>query len=253
MLRIIVLAALLLITGCTSNGNMTQKQVTPNQVPPKPIHQTRIETHAHTATPNSILTQASSTASDRVGKSSIMMKQAPIDPSNWFDWLNGQLPVKTPTNQAPITQAPTNQAPTNQTPTNQTPAKQPADQTNNASQFEQQVLDLVNKERSKVGLNSLSMNSKLSNMAMVKAKDMYDNNYFDHNSPTHGSPFDMMKKFGITYTTAGENIAKGQGSPTQVMNDWMNSPGHKANILKNSFTQIGIAYYNGEWVQEFIG
>ncbi|MNE87901.1 Cysteine-rich secretory protein family protein [compost metagenome] len=97
------------------------------------------------------------------------------------------------------------------------------------------------------------MNSELSNMAMVKAKDMYDNNYFDHNSPTYGSPFDMMREFGITYRSAGENIAKGQSSPQQVMNDWMNSPGHKANILKNSFTQIGIAYYNGAWVQEFIG
>jgi uncharacterized protein YkwD len=97
------------------------------------------------------------------------------------------------------------------------------------------------------------MNSELSKVAMVKAQDMYNNNYFDHNSPTYGSPFDMIKKFGIVSTTAGENIAKGQSSPTQVMNEWMNSPGHKANILNTSFTQIGIAYYNGEWVQEFIG
>lgn len=90
-------------------------------------------------------------------------------------------------------------------------------------------------------------------MAMVKAKDMYDNNYFSHNSPTYGSPFDMMKQFGISYRAAGENIASGQSSPAQVMNDWMNSPGHRANILNSSFSKIGVAYYNGEWVQEFIG
>lgn len=231
MFRIIVLAGLLLITGCTANNNVTQKQVTP--------HQTRIETKttkAHNTTPNSNMTQASSITS-RNGKSPISMKQVPdSSSSNRFDWLNGdQTSVKNPMNQAP--------------------AKTTTDETTKTSQsqFEQQVLDLVNQERSKVGLKSLSMNSELSKMAMVKAKDMYDNNYFDHNSPKHGSPFDMMKEFGIQYSSAGENIAKGQNSPTQVMNDWMNSPGHKANILKDSFTQIGIAYYNGEWVQEFIG
>ncbi|MNP03408.1 Cysteine-rich secretory protein family protein [compost metagenome] len=90
-------------------------------------------------------------------------------------------------------------------------------------------------------------------MAMAKAKDMYDNNYFDHQSPTYGSPFDMMKAFGISYSSAGENIAKGQKSAEEVMNQWMNSPGHRANILNSSFTEIGIALYNTEWVQEFIG
>ncbi len=63
----------------------------------------------------------------------------------------------------------------------------------------------------------------------------------------------MMKSFGISFNTAGENIAKGQTSPQQVMNDWMNSAGHRANILNSSFTKIGVAEYNGEWVQEFIG
>jgi uncharacterized protein YkwD len=62
-----------------------------------------------------------------------------------------------------------------------------------------------------------------------------------------------MKSFGIAYKWAGENIAKGQRSPLEVMNAWMNSPGHKANILSVNFTQIGIAYYNTEWVQAFIG
>ncbi|WP_244209190.1 CAP domain-containing protein [Paenibacillus ferrarius] len=111
----------------------------------------------------------------------------------------------------------------------------------------------MNQERTKAGLNSISLNSSLSKVAMAKAQDMYNNNYFDHQSPTYGSPFDMMTAFGVTYNSAGENIAKGQTSPTEVMNQWMSSPGHRANILNSSYTQIGIAYYNGEWVQEFIG
>jgi uncharacterized protein YkwD len=63
----------------------------------------------------------------------------------------------------------------------------------------------------------------LSKVALGKAQDMYKNKYFDHNSPTFGSPFDMMKKFGVSFKAAGENIANGQTSPQQVMNDWMNS------------------------------
>ncbi|CAH0117696.1 hypothetical protein PAE9249_00156 [Paenibacillus sp. CECT 9249] len=123
----------------------------------------------------------------------------------------------------------------------------------NPTGFAQQVLDLVNRERTNAGLKSLSMNASLSGVAMAKAQDMYNNNYFDHQSPTYGSPFDMMKKFGISYNSAGENIAKGQTSPTEVMNQWMSSPDHRANILNGNYTQIGIAYYNGQWVQEFTG
>ncbi|MBW7458432.1 hypothetical protein K0U00_30770 [Paenibacillus sepulcri] len=156
-----------------------------------------------------------------------------------------QTPTGNPADQTG-TESPGNQVPTG-------PAGQAPESKTDSSQFAQQVLELVNQERSKAGLGSLSMSSELSNMAMVKAQDMYNNHYFDHNSPTHGSPFDMMKEFGITYNSAGENIANGQTTPTQVMKDWMNSPGHKANILNKSYTQIGIAFYNNEWVQEFTG
>ncbi|WP_409347188.1 CAP domain-containing protein [Paenibacillus sp. MBLB4367] len=124
----------------------------------------------------------------------------------------------------------------------------------NASQsaYASQVVDLVNQERAKAGLKPLSSDSALAAMALDKAKDMYTNNYFDHNSPTYGSPFDMMKSYGIRYTYAGENIAKGQRTPQEVMTAWMNSAGHRQNILSPNFTKIGVAYYNGEWVQEFI-
>lgn len=131
-----------------------------------------------------------------------------------------------------------------------------AEQTKDASQFEQKVVDLVNQEREKQGLKSLTLNKKLSDVARTKSKDMMDKGYFDHNSPTYGSPFDMMKQFGIEYTTAGENIAKGQQSPEDVMNAWMNSDGHRKNILNPDFTEIGVGYVKGDttyWTQQFIG
>jgi len=136
---------------------------------------------------------------------------------------------------------------------------QPAPASNgDYSAFQKKVVELVNKERAKAGLKALKMNSELSKVATLKSQDMAKNNYFDHNSPTYGSPFDMMKRFGITYRTAGENIAMGQTSPEQVMNGWMNSPGHRANILKASFTQIGVGVAKNSagrlyWTQQFIG
>ncbi|WP_425262329.1 CAP domain-containing protein [Paenibacillus pectinilyticus] len=120
------------------------------------------------------------------------------------------------------------------------------------SSFASQVVTLVNQERTKAGLRPLTSNAALTAMALDKAKDMYNNGYFDHTSPTYGSPFDMMTKYGIQYSYAGENIAKGQQTPEAVMTAWMNSSGHRANILSPNFTQIGVAYYNGEWVQDFI-
>ncbi|GAA3402889.1 CAP domain-containing protein [Paenibacillus hodogayensis] len=120
------------------------------------------------------------------------------------------------------------------------------------SAYAEQVVSLVNQERAKAGLKPLASDAALTNMALDKAKDMYNNNYFDHTSPTYGSPFDMMKSYGIQYSYAGENIAKGQRNPQEVMNAWMNSEGHRQNIMSPNFTKIGVAYYNGEWVQEFI-
>jgi uncharacterized YkwD family protein len=114
-----------------------------------------------------------------------------------------------------------------------------------------QVAQIVNQERQKAGLAPLTLDAELSSVAMAKAKDMIQKNYFSHTSPTYGSPFDMMRSFGISYTAAGENIAKGQTSPQAVMNDWMNSDGHRANILSSNYDSIGVAYYQGAWVQLF--
>ncbi|WP_240620126.1 SafA/ExsA family spore coat assembly protein [Peribacillus acanthi] len=122
---------------------------------------------------------------------------------------------------------------------------------------EQQVVNLVNQERAKVGLPALKSDWELARVAKYKSEDMRDKNYFDHNSPTYGTPFQMMKSFGISYSYAGENIAAGQTTAQAVMTAWMNSPGHKANILSKNFTYIGVGYakggsYGHYWTQQFI-
>ena len=126
--------------------------------------------------------------------------------------------------------------------------------TTQATSTQQEVVNLVNKERAKVGLAALTMDSALTKVAQAKSQDMKDNNYFSHTSPTYGSPFDMMKKFGISYKSAGENIAKGQTSAQQVVEAWMNSEGHRANILDEKFTHIGVGYVSSGhyWTQMFI-
>lgn len=122
---------------------------------------------------------------------------------------------------------------------------------------ENQVIQLTNQQRAKYGLKALTPNWELSRVARYKAMDMRDKKYFSHTSPTYGDPFTMMKNFGISYRAAGENIAAGQSTPQEVVNAWMNSPGHRANILSTTFTQIGVGYAKGGsmqyyWSQMFI-
>ena len=121
--------------------------------------------------------------------------------------------------------------------------------------FENEVIRLVNDQRAKKGLKALSANWELSRVARYKSQDMADNRYFSHTSPTYGTPFQMIKAFGLTYRTAGENIAYGQRTPQDVVNAWMNSSGHRANILNASYTQIGVGYVSSGhyWTQMFIG
>ncbi len=123
------------------------------------------------------------------------------------------------------------------------------------NEYEKEVVRLVNEIRVENGLKELVADEELSRVARIKSQDMKDNNYFSHTSPVYGSPFDMMKKFGISYKTAGENIAKGQTTPKAVVSGWMNSPGHRANILNASYNTIGVGYVAGGnyWTQMFVG
>ncbi|MFA5562368.1 MAG: SafA/ExsA family spore coat assembly protein [Eubacteriales bacterium] len=121
--------------------------------------------------------------------------------------------------------------------------------------FEEQAVKLVNQQRAAAGLPALKANWELARVARYKSTDMSQKKYFAHNSPTYGAPGTMIRNFGINYRAAGENIAMGYATPQAVMNGWMNSPGHRANILNRSFTQIGVGYVaNGHyWTQMFIG
>ena len=127
----------------------------------------------------------------------------------------------------------------------------------NLTADELETFNLINQQRTKNGLSALKIDNELQRVARIKAQDMVDNNYFSHTSPTYGSPFDMMKKFGISYKTAGENIA-GNSSNSSAVTAWMNSEGHRANILNSSFNYTGVGVVNGSkygkiYVQMFIG
>jgi uncharacterized YkwD family protein len=127
----------------------------------------------------------------------------------------------------------------------------------NVTKFENQVIVLVNQERAKRGLQTLTQNWQLCRVARYKSQDMVNKNYFSHISPTYGSPFLMMENFGMRFSAAGENIAMGQQSPQAVMTAWMNSPGHRSNILSPAYTQIGVGVAKDSrgvlyWTQQFI-
>ena len=121
--------------------------------------------------------------------------------------------------------------------------------------YEQEVVRLVNAQRAQNGLKPLAENWELSRVARYKSADMASRRYFSHESPTYGSPYQMMRNFGISFRSAGENIAYGQRTPAAVVGAWMNSSGHRANILSSSYTQIGVGYHEAGnyWTQMFIG
>lgn len=123
--------------------------------------------------------------------------------------------------------------------------------------FEDEVIRLVNLERTSRGIPALTKNWELARVARYKSQDMVNKNYFSHTSPTYGSPFTMMQNFGLRFTAAAENIAYGQRSAKEVVAAWMNSPGHRANILSAAYTQTGVGAAkksNGTlyWTQMFI-
>lgn len=121
---------------------------------------------------------------------------------------------------------------------------------------EKAMVDLINQERTKHGLPQLQVDMQLTGVARVKAQDMVKSGYFSHTSPTYGSPFQMMRSFGITYRAAAENIAQ-NWSVTGAHLSFMNSSGHRTNILNPSYTHVGIGIVNGgrfgmTFVQMFI-
>lgn len=130
-------------------------------------------------------------------------------------------------------------------------------QTSTMTADEKEVFDLINKQRTSNGLAALKIDEEVQRVAKIKAEDMATNNYFSHTSPTYGSPFDMLKSFKVSYKTAAENIAT-NSSNSGAVTAWMNSSGHKANILNSSYNYTGIGVvssskYSKIYVQMFIG
>lgn len=128
---------------------------------------------------------------------------------------------------------------------------------NDIRALETEVIRLVNVERERTGQSALVESNEINRVARLKSQDFIDNNYFSHNSPIYGSPFDMLRSFEITFTAAAENIASGQRTAAEVMNFWMNSSGHRANILNSAYNKIGVGVArdnNGKifWTQMFI-
>jgi len=117
--------------------------------------------------------------------------------------------------------------------------------------YAQEVVRLTNIERAKNGLAALVNDTALAAVAQEKARDMRDNGYFSHSSPTYGSPFEMMESYGLSYTYAAENIAKGYQTPAGVVEGWMASSGHRANILNPNLTNLGVGVAGDVWVQMF--
>jgi len=123
--------------------------------------------------------------------------------------------------------------------------------------FENQVAALVNHERVKAGLLPLTVNEQISAIARVKCQDMRDYGYCGHQSPKYGSPFDMLDNLGVNYSYAAENVARGQRSPQEVMDGWMNSPSHRRAILSGNYKELGVGFiksFNGDtyWTQLFV-
>ncbi|MGV2621076.1 CAP domain-containing protein [Halobacillus sp. ACCC02827] len=120
--------------------------------------------------------------------------------------------------------------------------------------FQQKVLDLTNEAREKQGLQPLKNSNEVEEVAQDKSEDMAENNYFSHTSPKYGSPFEMLKEYGVDYRKASENIAAGQSTPDEVVKGWLNSPGHRKNIMDKNMTHVGVGFSEdgNQWVQMFI-
>ena len=158
-------------------------------------------------------------------------------------------PAPRPTMSAP---APTRTAPRPNPPAPSTAAPAPS------GGVTTQVVTLTNAERAKAGCGPLAVNATLTAVAQAHSQDMATNNYFDHNSQDGRTPFDRMTAAGYRYSTAAENIAAGQRTAQDVMTGWMNSPGHRANILNCALKEIGVGYATGSssqygvyWTQDF--
>lgn len=159
-----------------------------------------------------------------------------------------------PDNNKPEQNKPDNNGPEQNKPDNNKPGQTLPGENTTTDAYVQQVIRLVNEERASAGLAPLTESAAVSKAAAVRAKETTQS--FSHTRPDGSGFSTVLKQNGISFTTAGENIAYGQRSPQEVMNTWMNSSGHRANILSSSYTTIGVGCYQGSngtlyWTQLF--
>jgi len=120
------------------------------------------------------------------------------------------------------------------------------------TEFEREVIRLVNIERAEKGLRELEEYTPLMMASRFKAQSMYDLGYFNHTSPIYGHFANISQKvFGISPRSMGENLANGHRTPETVVRGWMESEGHRANILNPAYRRIGVGFYNFRWAQKF--
>lgn len=248
-----------LLKGITSNSNVKQYKLTVNgqEMDLNSIDWNTVLNKTTTAVQKPASTQQTTTApaaAKPTATQPVAAKPAATTPAV----TKPATPVATkPAATAPAATTPVATKPATQTTAPSTAATTPSNTVSSSNlSYEQKVAELVNIERQKAGLSALTFDQSVSNVARTKSKDMAANNYFAHQSPTYGSAGDMLTRFGIKWSAWGENIASGQKTPEAVVTAWMNSPGHRANILSTNFSKIGVGYAvnsNGTpyWTQIF--
>lgn len=162
-----------------------------------------------------------------------------------------ELPAQPPEEETP----PTETVPPQETPPAQEePDEDAPEESGGVQEAAEAVTSLVNAARRDAGLSELELDADLCAAAQARAQEIAQS--FSHTRPDGSSCFTILEEFGISYRAAGENIAMGQRTPEEVMDGWMNSSGHRANILNGTFTSIGVGYYvdgagAAHWVQIF--
>jgi uncharacterized YkwD family protein len=259
-LTLLIASSLALSTSCTTQQNKNNKNQQPIQGVESSVNQMgNIQRVKITADNANVRTGCSNSAPalQSAGKDSTLDVVSQVSdwfavklPNNQIGFVQSQdaKPVVVENKQPAVTPDTSGGSPqpTQGNTTSSTAPKTPTAQTNSSTltSQEQQMLNLINQARAQNNAPPLQADMQVTNVARVKAQDMIDNNYFSHNSPKYGNPFDMMKSFGISYVEAGENIA-GNQNVQNAHNALMNSPGHRKNILNPAFTHIGLGIKSG--------
>ncbi len=197
-------------------------------------------------------TEATTTSTSAVSSSSTTTASTAPPPSESSTTSTVATTASTATTVAETTttRRPTTKPPTTKAPTTSTTATTAAP-SSNARGYEQEVIRLTNAERAAGGCGPLANNNKLHAAALGHSVDMAENDYFSHTSRDGSSMTDRIERQGYAWRRLAENIAAGYRSPAAVVDGWMNSSGHRANIMNCDLTEIGVGFHDYYWTQNF--